>query len=66
MAMTEQLKERYLNIAAEMFGDAADQLEIIQEARERLAALRANDPMESYYAQLLIDLFMDDLLDFEN
>ncbi len=64
--LSNELRERYLNIAAEMFNDAADQLEIVQEARERLSALRANDPLESYYAQLLIELWMDDLLDFDN
>lgn len=61
--LSNELRERYLNIASEMFGDEADQLEMIDEARSRLQALRANNPMESYYAQLLIDLHYEGLLE---
>jgi hypothetical protein len=60
--LSNELREKYLNIAADLFGDEADQQEMMEEARQRLAALRANDPMENYYAQLLLDLWHDDLL----
>ncbi len=61
--MNDNLKARYLNIANELSHDEAEMEELIQEARDRLAALRANDPLESYYVNLILDLYHEDLLE---
>jgi hypothetical protein len=57
----EELKQRYLDIVFDV--DDAEMEDVIQEARARLQALRANDPLESYYAHLLLDLHYEGLLE---